>query len=252
MPKDPRACACSRPFCRISGWRRRRCTPRRRLRIAPHLHGCWTRTSRCCCQRSARFRRACQRRPPALRAGIQPSVRGRHHQLALLAGRARVALRPCRSAQRAAIRRGRLDGCAPMPCRGAGSKARWPRSRHASRYASVELLQAASRAASCHPASTAIKRIERRAKTRLAAPLVAAEAEPSPGPALVHEIRHGHRTSLPSRPPASRRRCASATPSKPTRSATRGRIAPPASRPNSCSRSSRNQAGWSARIALIE
>ena len=57
--------------------------------------------------------------------------------------------------------------------------------------------------------------------------------------------RSGHRTSSPSRPPASRRRCASATSSKEIRSATlRGRMAPVANRPKSRSESSRNQAGW--------
>jgi hypothetical protein len=38
-------------------------------------------------------------------------------------------------------------------------------------------------------------------------------------------VAFGHRTSRPSRPPASRRRCASATSSKEIRSATRGRMA---------------------------
>ena len=44
----------------------------------------------------------------------------------------------------------------------------------------------------------------------------------------------GHRTSLPSRPPASRRRCASATSSMEIRPATRGRIVPFANSPSIC------------------
>src|SRR5262245_28987325 len=64
--------------------------------------------------------------------------------------------------------------------------------------------------------------------------------------------RSGHRTSLPSRPPASRRRCASATSSKESRSATRGRTAPLANRAKRCSRSSRNHSGCRARMTLIE
>jgi len=61
----------------------------------------------------------------------------------------------------------------------------------------------------------------------------------------------GHRTSLPSRPPASRRRCASGTCSNEIRSATRGWMARVANSSKSRSRSSRNQAGCCARIKLI-
>ena len=53
----------------------------------------------------------------------------------------------------------------------------------------------------------------------------AAAPKPSGGTRSRRDGRSGHSTSLPSRPPASIRRCASATSSKEIRSATRGRMA---------------------------
>src|SRR5262249_32715005 len=74
----------------------------------------------------------------------------------------------------------------------------------------------------------------------------------APMPVPCKGLGSGQRTSLPSRPPASRRRCALATSSRPSRSATRGWMARVANRPKSRFRSSLTQAGCSARIRLME